>query len=75
MNPQLLTAIALDRMNEVARQAEAHRRTHSASSKRNHNRDDRPEHRPIVARLRGQYLKRGDARNVKPVHRATPGAC
>jgi hypothetical protein len=73
MNPQLLTAIALDRMNEVAKQAESHRRTHGISSKRN--RGDRPEHRPIVARLRGQYLKRGNASNVEPIHRPSTGAC
>ena len=61
MNPSLLTAIAHERMNDVARQAEARRRE----------RGDRPVRRVHLSKAGRRYFGRGHARDVKPLHRAT----
>jgi hypothetical protein len=61
VNPTLLTAIAQEKMNDVARQAEAHRRE----------RGDRPVRRVHLSKAGRRYFGRGDARNVEPLHRAT----
>jgi hypothetical protein len=64
MNTQLLTAIALERMTEAAREAEARRRARPAAGARRRNGTH------VLERLRGRYLNGGHARNVEPVHRA-----
>ena len=67
MNPQMLTTIALTKIDDAVRTADEHRRARAAMAPRE--RGSRPA-RSLRRRLGRGYSRGGDTGNVQPVHRA-----